>query len=166
MGFIGKEIDRDTAKQLIERYKLTRPWPDNNKFLESDIVTVAKDKDSGAIYVQIQPQRGICVDGRQTQEYVPRIDALLWKGYNIRVDLYEEIHGDYFNGEIDSMSFTVKHIVAPQELKEESSKIKSLVEGGVGALFKESLLPKDRGRGYTFTNGNVLFVGKDKIWVR
>ena len=90
---------------------------------------MAKDKDSGAIYVQIQPQRGICVDGRQTQEYVPRIDALLWKGYNIRIDLYEEIHGDYFNGEIDSMSFTVKHIVAPQELKEESSKIKSLVEG-------------------------------------
>jgi len=166
MGFIGKEINRSTARQLIEQYKLTRPWPSNNKFLESDIAAVAKDKDSGAIYIQVQPQRGVCVDGHRTQEYVPRIDALVWKGHNIRVDLYEEIHGDYFGGKIDSMSFTVKHILAPQELKEESSKIKSLVEGGVGALFKADLLPKDRDRGYTFTNGDVLFVDEDRIWVR
>lgn len=52
MGFIGKEINRNTAKQLIEQYKLTRPRPNNNKFLESDIVAVAKDKDSGAVYVR------------------------------------------------------------------------------------------------------------------
>lgn len=88
------------------------------------------------------------------------------KGYNIRIDLYEEIHGDYFNGKIDSMSFTVKHILAPRELKEESNRIKSLVKGGVSALFKENLLPKDRDRGYVFTNGDVLFVDKDRIWVQ
>ena len=45
MGFIGKEINRSTARQLIKQYKLTRPWPSNNKFLESDIAAVAKDKE-------------------------------------------------------------------------------------------------------------------------
>ena len=164
MGFIGKEIDRDTAKQLIKQYKLTRPWPSSNNFLESSIIALAYSEEDDAICVPVRSQEGLFVNDHRTSSHAPQINTLVWRGYNIRIDLYETFYGDYFNGKIDRTVLVLKRILAPFTLEGEAKRISRMAAEGSLALYRSLLLPGDNQRKSSFRGVDVTFVEEDEIW--
>ena len=170
MSFISRLIDKDKVKELTDKYKLIRPGFDDNHSLDSHMVAMAYSKEDDAICVSVQSQQGVSLNGQLPAGGIPRINVLIWKGFNIRIDLYESFMGlnvEEFNnghGQIEKFMLIAKHIIAPIELKSEKEKIAQLAEEGSLALHQVTLLPRDSQKKSIFKGIDITFMNKDEIW--
>ncbi len=170
MSFIGRLIDKDKVKELTDKYKLIRPGFDDSHSLDSHMVALAYSKKDDAICVSVQSQQGVSLNGQLPAGGIPRINTLIWKGFNIRIDLYESFMGlnveEFNNGheQIKEFMLIAKRIIAPIELKGEKEKIAQLAEEGSLALHQVTLLPRDSQKKSIFKGIDITFMNKDKIW--
>ena len=101
---------------------------------------------------------------------IPRINTLIWKGFNIRIDLYESFIGlnveEFNNGheQIKEFMLIAKRIIALIELKGEKEKIAQLAEEGSLALHQVTLLPRDSQKKSIFKGVDITFMDKDEVW--
>lgn len=170
MSFIGRLIDKDKVKELTDKYKLIRPGFDDSHSLDSHMVALAYSKKDDAICVSVQSQQGVSLNGQLPAGGIPRINVLIWKGFNIRIDLYESFMGlnveEFNNGheQIKEFMLIAKRIIAPIELKGEKEKIAQLAEEGSLALHQVTLLPRDSQKKSSFKGIDITFMNKDEIW--
>ena len=149
MSFIGRLIDKDKVKELTDKYNLTRPGFNDSHSLDSHMIAMAYSKKDDAICVSVQSQQGVSLNGQLLAGGIPRINTLIWKGFNIRIDLYESFMGlnveEFNNGheQVKEFMLIAKRIIAPIELKNEKEKIAQLAEEGSLALHQVTLLPRD-----------------------
>ena len=170
MSFIGRLIDKDKVKELTDKYKLIRPGFDDGHPLDSHMVAMAYSKKDDAICVSVQSQQGVSLNGQLPAGGIPRINTLIWKGFNIRIDLYESFMGlnvEKFNNgheQVKEFMLIAKRIIAPIELKSEKEKIAQLAEEGSLALHQVTLLPRDSQKKSIFKGIDITFMNKDEIW--
>ena len=170
MGFIGRPTDKNKVKELTDKYNLTRPGFDDSHSLDSHMIAMAYSKEDDAICVSVQSQQGISLNGQLLAGGIPRINVLIWKGFNIRIDLHESFMGlnaEEFNnghGQIKEFMLVANRIIAPTELKSEKEKIAQLVEEGSLALHQATLLPRDSQKKSGFRGVDITFMDKDEIW--
>lgn len=170
MSFIGRLIDKDKVKELTDKHKLIRPGFDDSHSLDSHMIAMAYSREDDAICVSVQSQQGISLNGQLLAGGIPRINVLIWKGFNIRIDLYKSFMGlnvEEFNnghGQIKEFMLVTKRIIAPTELKSEKEKIAQLVEEGSLALHQATLLPRDSRKKSSFRGVDITFTDKDEIW--
>ncbi len=145
MSFVSRRIKKEEARQLIDKYDLESPGSSNDRFLSSTIIAMSYSKEDDAVCVCVRAQRGFYINGHRTSYCAPQVNTLVWKGYRIRIDLYETIYGDYcsYNGKIDEVILIIKRIMLPVALKSDADKIVHLAAEGSLSLYKALLLPKD-----------------------
>ena len=170
MSFIGRLIDKDKVKELTDKYNLTRPGFDDSRSLDSHMIAMAYSKEDDAICVSVQSQQGVSLNGQLLAGGIPRINTLIWKGFNIRIDLYESFMGlnvEKFNNgheQIKEFMLVARRIIAPTELKSEKEKIAQLAEEGSLTLHQVTLLPRDSQKKSIFRVVDITFMDKDEIW--
>ena len=87
MSFIGRLIDKDKVKELTDKYNLTRPGFNDSHSLDSHMIAMAYSKKDDAICVSVQSQQGVSLNGQLLAGGIPRINTLIWKGFNIHIDV-------------------------------------------------------------------------------
>lgn len=99
-------------------------------------------------------------------DVIPRVNVLIWRGQKIRVDLYEDLHGDYDKNILNEIILVAKRILAPIELQDERVEIKQLAKEGSIARQKATLMSNEKGVKISFKTTKVQFLEEDEIWKR
>ena len=134
------------------------------------MIAMAYSKEDDAICVSVRSQQGVSLNGQLLAGGIPRINVLIWKEFNIRIDLHESFMGlnvEEFNnghGQIKEFMLIAKRIIAPTELKSEKEKITQLAEEGSLTLHQATLLPRDSQKKSGFRGVDITFTDKDEIW--
>lgn len=164
MSFVGELISKDKAKGLVEEYSLTSPWPGRDEDIADNMIAWSYDKDNDATCLSVRSHHGLFLNGYKVTDVIPRVEVLIWQGKKIRVDLYEDLHGDYDKNILDEIILVAERILAPVELQGEGIKIRQLTKEGSIARQKALLTPSEKDVKISFKATEVQFMAEDKIW--
>ena len=106
------------------------------------------------------------LNGHKVTDVIPRVNVLIWRGQKIRVDLYEDLHGDYDKNILNEIILVAKRILAPIELQNERVEIKQLAKEGSIARQKATLMSNEKSVKISFKTTKVQFLEEDEIWKR
>ena len=166
MGFVGELIDKNKAVELVREYNLASPWPGRNEDIADNMIAWAYDKDSDAICLSVRSHQGLFLNGHKVTDVIPRVNVLIWRGQKIRVDLYEDLHGNYDKNILNEIILVAERILAPIELQDERVEIKQLAKEGSIARQKATLMSNEKGVKISFITTEVQFLEEDEIWKR
>lgn len=164
MGFVGELIDKNKAVELVREYSLTSPWPGRNEDIAGNMIAWAYDEDSDAICLSVRSHQGLFLNGHKVTDVVPRVNVLIWRGQKIRVDLCEDIRGDYDKNTLNEIILVAERILAPIGLQNESTKIKQLVKEGSIVRQKATLMSNEKNIKISFKTTEVQFLEEGEIW--
>lgn len=166
MGFVGELIDKNKAIELVKKYSLTSPWPGRNENIANNMIAWAYDEDNNATCLSVRSHQGLFLNGHKVTDVIPRVNVLIWRDQKIRIDLYEDLRGDYDKNILNEIILVAERILAPIELQDERVEIKQLAKEGSIARQKATLMSNEKGVKISFKTTEVQFLEEDEIWKR
>lgn len=160
MGFRNETLSEKKVKEIIQKYKLSAPWPGHDDTMERNLTMCVRDTKKDALFASIQGQFGRAHNGFRVDNAFDGVGVLIWMDTAVRIDYYEDIIGQ--NKEIVIIA---TKIVAPEKIRPHSDKLLFILKEALLAYRRSSLPPANKDLKLSFKNTAIIsFNNGDKIW--
>ena len=94
MSFVKKELTKEEAKKLVNRYRITDPWPYRDDYVVNNLSWNFYNSDKDALFGLVRSSSANVINGNgmvHDPEGLDGVGVLIWQDNVIRVDYYEDL---------------------------------------------------------------------------
>ena len=160
MSFVKKELTKEKAQELIDKYHIASPWPSDVSDTLRGLMKSVHSKD--ALFGVILIPFGSVINGNgmvHDPDGLDGVGVLIWQDNVIRIDYYE----DLMEARREVLVVATK-IIAPDKLKGRDEEIIKLLGDAIIAYLTFDLPPANQNDKYTFKPTDITFTDREDIW--
>ena len=162
MSFVKKELTKEEAKKLVNRYRITDPWPYRDDCVVNNLSWNFYNSDKDALFGLVRSSSANIINGNgmvHDPDGLDGVGVLIWQDNVIRVDYYE----DLMEARREVLVVATK-IIAPSNLKGRDEEIIKLLGDAITTYLTFDLPPANQNDKYTFKPIDITFTDREDIW--
>ena len=162
MSFVKKELTKEEAKKLVNRYRITDPWPYRDDYVVNNLSWNFYNSDKDALFGLVRSSSANIINGNgmvHDPDGLDGVGVLIWQGYATRIDYYE----DLMEARREVLVVATK-IIAPNNLKGRDEEIIKLLGDAITTFLTFDLPPANQNDKYTFKPTDITFTDREDIW--
>ena len=162
MSFVKKELTKEEAKKLVNRYRITDPWPYRDDCVVNNLSWNFYNSDKDALFGLVRSSSANIINGNgmvHDPDGMDGVGVLIWQDNVIRVDYYE----DLMEARREVLVVATK-IIAPNNLKGRDEEIIKLLGDAITTFLTFDLPPANQNDKYTFKPTDITFTDREDIW--
>ena len=159
MSFVKKELTKEEAQALVDKYHIASPWPSDDIADTNNLSICVYDPDESALFGIIEAGSNLAYNGVCTFDGNNGVSFLIWKGSVVRIDFYEDVIGTRKMTHI-----VATKIIAPTALRDYKDRIIELLEIAVPECNTAWLPSRNMDNKYTFKPTDITFTDREDIW--
>ena len=162
MSFVKKELTKEEAQALVNRYRITDPWPYRDDYVVNNLSWNFYNSDKDALFGLVRSSSANIINGNgmvHDPDGLDGVGVLIWQDNVIRVDYYE----DLMEARREVLVVATK-IIAPDKLKGRDEEIIKLLGDAMVAYLTFDLPPANQNDKYTFKPTDITFTDREDIW--
>ena len=162
MSFVKKELTKEEAKKLVNRYRITDPWPYRDDCVVNNLSWNFYNSDKDALFGLVRSSSANIINGNgmvHDPDGLDGVGVLIWQDNVIRVDYYE----DLMEARREVLVVATK-IIAPNNLKGRDEEIIKLLGDAITTYLTFDLPPANQNDKYTFKPTDITFTDREDIW--
>ena len=162
MSFVKKELTKEEAKKLVNRYRITDPWPYRDDCVVNNLSWNFYNSDKDALFGLVRSSSANIINGNgmvHDPDGLDGVGVLIWQDNVIRVDYYE----DLMEARREVLVVATK-IIAPDKLKGRDEEIIKLLSDAIIAYLTFDLPPANQNDKYTLKPTDITFTDREDIW--
>ncbi len=162
MSFVKKELTKEEAKKLVNRYRITDPWPYRDDCVVNNLSWNFYNSDKDALFGLVRSSSANIINGNgmvHDPDGLDGVGVLIWQDNVIRVDYYE----DLMEARREVLVVATK-IIAPSKLKGRDEEIIKLLGDAITTFLTFDLPPANQNDKYTLKPTDITFTDREDIW--
>ena len=162
MSFVKKELTKEEAQALVNRYRITDPWPYRDDYVVNNLSWNFYNSDKDALFGLVRSSSANIINGNgmvHDPDGMDGVGVLIWQDNVIRVDYYE----DLMEARREVLVVATK-IIAPDKLKGRNEEIIKLLGDAITTFLTFGLPPANQNDKYTFKPTDITFTDREDIW--
>ena len=162
MSFVKKELTKEEAKKLVNRYRITDPWPYRDDCVVNNLSWNFYNSDKDALFGLVRSSSANIINGNgmvHDPDGMDGVGVLIWQDNVIRVDYYE----DLMEARREVLVVATK-IITPSNLKGRDEEIVKLLSDAIITYLTFDLPPANQNDKYTFKPTDITFTDREDIW--
>ena len=161
MSFVKKELTREEAQALVDKYHIASPWPSDgfDSIIAENLRLCVCDPGKDALFSVTEAGLGVAHNGVRFAEGFDSVGILTWRNNIVRVDFYEDIVGPNKKRYI-----VATKIIASSNLKQYEHEMMELLCNAIPVWYTVWLSTPNQNNIYTFKSANVKYVNPEDIW--
>ena len=162
MSFVKKELTKEEAQALVNRYRITDPWPYRDDCVVNNLSWNFYNSDKNALFGLVRSSSANVINGNgmvHDPEGLDGVGVLIWQDNVIRVDYYE----DLMEARREVLVVATK-IIIPSKLKGRDEEIIKLLGDAITTFLTFDLPPANQNDKYTFKPTDITFTDREDIW--
>ena len=162
MSFVKKELTKEEAKKLVNRYRITDPWPYRDDCVVNNLSWNFYNSDKDALFGLVRSSSANIINGNgmvHDPDGLDGVGVLIWQDNVIRIDYYE----DLMEARREVLVVATK-IITPSNLKGRDEEIIKLLSDAIIAYLTFDLPPANQNDKYTFKPTDITFTDREDIW--
>ncbi len=162
MSFVKRELTKEEAKRLVDRYRITDPWPYRDDYVINNLRWNFHDPNKDALFGLVRSSSANIINGNgmvHDPDGLDGVGALIWQDNVIRVDYYE----DLMEARREVLVVATK-IITPNNLKGRDEEIIKLLGDAITIFLTFDLPPANQNDKYTFKPTDITFTDREDIW--
>ena len=161
MSFVKKELTKEEAQALVDKYHIASPWPGDgvDDTIVANLRLCVCDPGKDALFSVTEAGIGVAHNGIRFSEGFDSVSVLAWRDNVVRVDFYEDIIGNN-----EKRYIVATKIIASSNLKQYEHEMMELLCNAIPVWYTVWLSTTNQNNIYTFKSANVNYVNSEDIW--
>ena len=162
MSFVKRELTKEEAKRLVDRYRITDPWSYRDDYVINNLRWNFHDPNKDALFGLVLSPSANVINGNgmvHDPDGLDGVGVLIWQDNVIRIDYYEDLME-----ERREVLVVATKIIAPSRLKGRDEEIIKLLGDAITTFLTFNLPPANQNDKYTLKPTDITFTDREDIW--